>query len=330
MNEKDGLFQSAGETAVEMFAAKLQRPSTYGHHGFNDMNKAMDPSLAEREELNLGYMSDKELAAEIDTLNGYLREEREMYERGSHFFNILDGAQQRIRHLSKRLERALGKEVFDPEANVQIVGRLKSPMEQSFDELLAHSDERDVKWEDLVSPAAFICADGAGIEQAPSFKVSDAIGSDFVGDHQYATVTLDSPTQAAGPNPGDEVDIQGVSPGNAILGNGSVMVSRGFGVTWCDLSKNMRDRAEMFTRINVLVDRLCFHMGVMRSDKLSVLVNKIIKAHPDLEDDVVLHCFEVANPGFLGASHETLTKAYTNWLNLVEIVNPRPSAAKGK
>lgn len=324
-NWKDAIFQSAGDSAIEMFERKLRGPSIYGHCGFDSHAKAMDPSLAEREELNLGYMSDRELAAEIATLNDYLREERGMYERGMHFFNILDGAQQRIRHLSKRLERALGKEVFDAEANVQMVGRLKKLdgqgefVDKGVEVRVVPDDEQAAK------PAQFICADGGQIEQAPSITVGAELGADFAGDPDYIEIKI--PTDQ--PSPGDLVTVPGLAEGRAIVGNESVMVSRGFNVSWGDFKKNVDLHSSVIIRIGVLVDRLCFKLGVvLREEKLSALATKILQKHPEVSDELVLACFEAANPDMVTASTETLNELYKAWLELVEIVDPRPPTVK--
>lgn len=131
MSEQNGTFQSKADIAVQEFAALLFT-YTDGHNGFDSLEKASDPSLAMRRELELGYMDDTTLAHEIDKLNGYLREEREFYQRGMHFYRILEAAKQRIQHLSGRLKRAEGKVVEQPVESFAACTQ-KSPMATKFD-----------------------------------------------------------------------------------------------------------------------------------------------------------------------------------------------------
>jgi hypothetical protein len=68
--------------------------------GFNSPAKAADPSLCARNELNLGQMSDDELARELNKLNDFLREEEQLYTRDTYFYNLLSAAAMRIQWLS--------------------------------------------------------------------------------------------------------------------------------------------------------------------------------------------------------------------------------------
>lgn len=372
-------YQSTQDQAIEEFEKRLLSPSLIPHAGFDSYIKAMNPSLAELTELNLGYLDDKELAAEIDTLNSFLREEREMYDRSSHFYNILDAAQQRIRHLSGRLARAEGREVFAQQENTQILGRLhlpvpqdqgystrrslidtshvtlndvlthpgggtplpfgEAPMERPWDLLgndgdvtpptvtrpwdgrggfaasgmevrvppresfVSSTEPTDVasKLNAAVSSASFIPADGAPIE---TVAVGETLGRDFQGDHEYAVINLPEVVKLETPS--------------------GTIASAGFGVTWSDFSKQVNLHASVLTRIGVLVDRLCFKLGVQRDEKMSALANKILR-YPEVSNQLLLKCFEAANPDMLGASTESLNQLYRDWLELVDVVDPRPS-----
>lgn len=115
-------FQSKTDQAVEEFSIKLFNYCD-GHMGFDTPGKAADPSLAQRNELQLGNLTDQELAHEINILNGFLREERELYQRGTYFYRLLDAAEQRIKHLSGRLAR-MGKDVVGNTDEALLIGSL--------------------------------------------------------------------------------------------------------------------------------------------------------------------------------------------------------------
>ena len=68
--------------------------------GFNSPAKAADPSLCTRQELNLGHMSDADLARELNKLNDFLREEEQLYTRDTYFYNLLSAAAMRIQWLT--------------------------------------------------------------------------------------------------------------------------------------------------------------------------------------------------------------------------------------
>lgn len=173
-------FQSKADQAMAEFEENLFKPGQL-FAGFDNLAKAMDPSLCERRELALGGLDDKELAGEISLLNSYLREERQMYERDTHFHNILEAARQRILHLSGMIQR-MGKEVVETGEdktypNKQVIGRmLREPV---LEPLLITTD-------DLVRQRANGIPDDAGFRIAP--EATDLGGRQkSLGDESYTS-----------------------------------------------------------------------------------------------------------------------------------------------
>lgn len=157
MNDNQ-VFQSKEETVLEDLSQRLYQPGVEWN-GFDRLEKAANPALASRRELHMGHLSDEELAHELALLDEYLRNERELYPRRSLFHSLMDGAVQRIRHLSGRLATAEAKPV-EEQTNKQFVGRLSRPpaVVSGFPEDPVH--------------AQFIPADGAPIETVVSYPVT--------------------------------------------------------------------------------------------------------------------------------------------------------------
>lgn len=95
MNE----FESKLDQALAEYRSKLFGGGDL-FTGFNSPAKAADPSLCTRQELNLGHMSNVELARELNKLNDFLREEEQLYTRDTYFYNLLSAAAMRIQWLA--------------------------------------------------------------------------------------------------------------------------------------------------------------------------------------------------------------------------------------
>lgn len=307
MNE----FQSKADQAVEEFGAKL---FTYvqGHEGFDSLAKASDPSLADRRELQLGNLTDQQLAHELNTLNGYLREEREFYQRGMYFYRLLDAAEQRIKHLSGRLAR-MGKEVVDvPTKESWMVEHesfasctQESPMAAKFDALV-----REESTQTLAGPPggmAFIPADGAPIETA---AVEVEVPKEFLD--RYPRM----------------IEFRG-RRGLATANSGSVMMSASFDRSYGEVRRATMRKSELIGRILTQFTRVAFAVGIHDNDLMEDMAMAIFRKHPNVSRKLVEACLEVGNPFWHTVKQSELEELLGNLQDLVTVVDPRPVQDNG-
>lgn len=284
-----GTFQSKADIAVQEFGDTLFS-YTDGHSGFDSLEKAADPSLATRCELELGHMDDATLAREINTLNGYLREEREFYHRGMHFYRILEAAQQRIRHLSGRLKRAEGKVVEQPVESFASSTE-ESPMAAKLSAILDTSVTGDTL------PAEFIPADGAPIEQAPE------VPKEFT-DRYPKVIELHGRIGVVGSH------------------TSTVLMSAAFGRKHGDVRRELMAKGDTVARILTQFNRVAWAIGIYDGDSMEDMAVKILRKYPEISSGLVLGCIEVGNPFWKTMSQKELEELLGKFHELVAIVDP--------
>lgn len=300
MSQDNGTFQSKADIAVQEFAASLFT-YTDGHNGFDSLEKAADPSLATRRELELGHMDDATLAHEIDKLNGYLREEREFYQRGMHFYRILEAAKQRIRHLSGRLKRAEGKVVEQPVESFASCTQ-KSPMATKFDA---------------------ICQEKGNVNQ---FKEGDVRNRQRDGKTDRPATPPPAPTPDVPKEFMDKfpkvVELHGRI---GVIGShtSSVLMSAAFGRKHGDVRRELMAKGDTVTRILTQFNRVAWVIGILDGDSMEDMVVKILRKYPDISSNLVLGCIEVGNPFWKTMSQKELEELLGKFHELVAIVDPK-------
>jgi len=331
-------FQSKADQAVADFGAQL---FTYvqGHEGFDSLAKASDPSLADRRELQLGNLTDQELAHELNTLNGYLREEREFYQRGMYFYRLLDAAEQRIKHLSGRLAR-MGKDVVGDmdgdmltresfaacEQLIPMAGKFDTVVRgripdardwvaQVCDKGQVLSDDPQVaalmceeSTQTLAGPPGgmeFIPADGAPIEVAAAVEAKEFID-------KYPRM----------------IEFRG-RRGLAIGNNRSIMMSASFDRSYGEVRRATMRKSELMGRILTQFTRVAFAVGIHDNDLMEDMAVSIFRKHPNVSHKLVEACLEVGNPFWHTVKQSELEELLGNLQDLVTVVDPRPVQDNG-
>lgn len=301
-------FQSKADIAVQEFAALLFT-YTDGHNGFDSLKKASDPSLAMRRELELGHMDDTTLAHEIDKLNGYLREEREFYQRGMYFYRILEAAKQRIQHLSGRLKRAEGKVV--EQLTVQELQRAEDTLNGSY--------QHDTQ---VLKVGKFTITDDHGggghpvevhPEDTPS-KSAWELADDVKGPAEFIKEFTDRYPKVT--------ELHGRI---GVIGShtSSVLMSTAFGRKHGDVRRELMAKGDTVTRILTQFNRVAWAVGIFDSDLMEDMAVKILRKYPDISSNLVLACIEVGNPFWKTMSQKELEELLGKFHELVAIVDPK-------
>lgn len=114
MKEENNVYQGKEEVEDQEFSERafvLQQNSV----GFNTPAKAKDPSLAQRQELSLGNLTDQELVKELHKLERYLRADLELFQTNTYLHHLLIAAQHRIQYLSGTLDKREKASFIDQE-----------------------------------------------------------------------------------------------------------------------------------------------------------------------------------------------------------------------
>lgn len=322
MTERNDVFQSSVEQQLEDYATNLFRPDEL-FTGFRTPAKAADVSLCTLDELNLGYMGHEELARALDQLNDYLREEAELYERSTRFYNLLNGAAMRIRWLARREP----KETFNSSTD-------ETPIAAKLNQIVAGSEgmpdmklfkEGDVRhrvrdeqtprpdtpppspipskdvWslaDDIKGPAEFIPADGAPIEQ-----VSD-VPKEFT-DKYPMRITMHGRIGVVGAH------------------TSGILMSAAFGLTFGEARRTLMARGEAIGRITTLFNRIAFKMGIYDNHSMEELAMALLRKHPDMSSQLVLICVEVGNPFWQSMRQRELDDLLAKLQEVVKIVDYR-------
>ena len=293
-------FQSKADQAMAEFEENLFKQGQL-FTGFDNLAKASDPSLCERRELALGGLDDKELASEISMLNSYLREERQMYERDTHFYNILEAAKQRIQHLSGRLKRAEGKVVEQPVESFAACTQ-ESPMATKFD---------------------VICQEKGNVNQ---FKEGDVRNRQRDGKTDRPSAPPPAPTPDVPKEFTDRypkiIELHGRI---GVIGShtSSVLMSAAFGRKHGDVRRELMAKGDTVTRILTQFNRVAWAVGILDGDSMEDMVVKILRKYPDISSNLVLGCIEVGNPFWKTMSQKELEELLGKFHELVAIVDPK-------
>lgn len=326
-------FQSKADQAVEEFGVKLFNYCA-GFNGFDKVAKAFDPSLAQRHELQLGNLTDQELAHEIGTLNGFLREERELYQRDTYFYRLLDAAEQRIKHLSGRLAR-MGKDVVGDMDGDMLTGCLPEKRDwvaQVCDKGQVLSDDpqvaalmREESTQTLAGPPGhieFIPADGAPIVSIPAeAELLWQLPKDTQTVIDSLTVTPEA-KELVDKYP-RMIEFRG-RRGLAIGNNRSIMMSASFDRSYGEVRRATMRKSELMGRILTQFIRVALAVGIYDNNLMEDLALAIYRKHPNVSHKLVEACLEVGNPFWHTVKQSELDELLAQLQDLVAVVDPRP------
>jgi len=333
-------FQSKADQAIADFGAKL---FTYvqGHEGFDSLAKASDPSLADRRELQLGNLTDQQLAHELNTLNGYLREEREFYQRGMYFYRLLDAAEQRIKHLSGRLAR-MGKDVVgDMDGDMLTHESFAaceqlSPMAEKFDAVVRAGipDKRD--WVAQVCDKGQVLSDDPQVaalmrEESTQTLAGPPGGMEFIpadgAPIETAPVEAEVPQAFLDRYP-RMIEIHGCR-GLATANGSSVMMSTSFDLSYGEVRRATMRKSELMGRILTQFTRVAFAVGIHDNDLMEDMAMAIFRKHPNVSHKLVEACLDVGNPFWHTVKQSELEELLGKLQDLVTVVDPRPVQDNG-
>ena len=319
MTERNDVFQSSVEQQLEDYATNLFRPDEL-FTGFRTPAKAADVSLCTLDELNLGYMGHEELARALDQLNDYLREEAELYERGTRFYNLLNSAAMRIRWLARREPKETFNSSSEETPVAVLLERALAASEDTLNQTYQHRMELidlpgdfdgdkgpsvDIpskdSWllaDDIKGPAEFVPADGAPIEQAPE------VPKEFT-DKYPMRITMHGRIGVVGAH------------------TSGILMSAAFGLTFGEARRTLMARGEAIGRITTLFNRIAFKMGIYDNHSMEELAMALLRKHPDMSSQLVLICVEVGNPFWQSMRQRELDDLLAKLQEVVKIVDYR-------